>query len=82
MLYRQVKFSEKTPPFRKGGFVRIAKITTSFSKGYKPQFTDELFRIFNLSTKQSVPTYELEDLKGENSEGDFYHLDLSEHISR
>ena len=82
VLYRQVNFSDKTPPFRKGDFVRIAKVTTSFSKGYKPQFTDELFRIINLSTRQPVPTYELEDLEGEKILGKFYHHELSKHISR
>ena len=31
-----------------GELVRIAEVSTSFSKGYKPQFTDEIFKVIDM----------------------------------
>ena len=51
--------------FKVGDRVRISKNDIPFRKGYKPQFTDEIFKISAISTKKP-PTYIIKDLdKGE-----------------
>ena len=39
------------PKFYVGDFVRIAKIDIPFRKGYKQSFTDEVFKIFDIPTR-------------------------------
>ena len=46
----------KKPKFRIGDRVRISKYELLFRKGYKPQFTQEMFEIVAIATKKS-PTY-------------------------
>ena len=47
-----------------GDRVRISKNDLPFQKGYKTQFTDEIFEILTISTKK-LPTYIIKDLKKE-----------------
>ena len=63
------------PAFKTGDFVRIAKIDLPFRKGYKQNFTDEVFEI---SSIQSVnpPTYSLIDARGQTILGIFYQPEL------
>ena len=50
--------------FKVGDRVRILKNDIQFRKGYKPQFTDEIFEISAVSTKKP-PTYIIKDLDKE-----------------
>ena len=51
--------------------VRISKNDIPFRKGYKPQFTAEIFEISAISTKKP-PTYIIKDLDKEEILGKFY----------
>ena len=53
---------KRKPKFTIGDKVRLAFDDFSFRKGYKAQFTDEVFRVQKLATSQPVPTYLLESL--------------------
>ena len=66
----------EVPKFKVGDSVRITKYKTIFSKGYLPNFTEEVFKI-----KQTVYTkpfvYKLEDYQHEEIEGYFHEEELS-----
>ena len=61
----------RRPKLYVGDFVRIAKIDIPFRKGYKQSFTDEVFEIFDIPTR-NPPTYNLIDADREPIEGKFY----------
>ena len=65
------------PSLKIGEFVRIAKVSTSFSKGYKPQFTDEICKVIDIKTTIPRVSFELEDRNGEKIFGKFYPEELS-----
>jgi len=62
--------------FKKGAIVRINKEKGAFSKGYLPNYTEELFRISQVKST-NPPHYKLQDLKGEAILGVFYEPELS-----
>ena len=66
----------RRPRFAVGDIVRIAKEDIPFRKGYKPNFTDELFEIVKISTL-NPPTYNLQDTSGVIILGKFYEPELS-----
>ena len=61
--------------FKVGDKVRISKNDIPFRKGYKPQFTDEIFEISAISTKKP-PTYIIKVLDKEEILGKFYEKEL------
>ena len=65
----------RRPKLYVGNFVRIAKINIPFRKGYKQSFTDEVFEIFDIPTR-NPPTYNLIDTDREPIEGKFYEPEL------
>ena len=65
----------RRPKLYVGDFVRIAKIDIPFRKGYKQSFTDEVFEIFDIPTR-NPPTYNLIDADREPIEGKFYEPEL------
>ena len=65
----------RQPKLYVGGFVRLAKIDISFRKGYKQSFTDEIFEIFDVPTR-NPPTYNLIDANKDPIEGKFYSPEL------
>ena len=65
----------RRPKLYVGDFVRIAKIELPFRKGYKQSFTDEVFEIFDISTR-NPPTYNLIDADKEPIEGKFCEPEL------
>ena len=65
----------KKPKFKVGHRVRIAKQDLPFKKGYKQNFTDELFRVTKIATF-NPPTYYLADSDGEDIAGKFYEPEL------
>lgn len=76
-LYVKKKASKVKNPFKQGQTVRIsmAKITP-YERGYHKQWTDEIFKITKVRYYKSIPTYSLEDLKGEPIHGTFYKQEL------
>lgn len=65
----------KKPKLKVGNTVRISKEDIAFRKGYKPQFTEELFTITGVN-KGSPPTYQIQDLDEEPILGKFYESEL------
>ena len=59
-----------------GDYVRIYKYKTHFEKGYKPNWTTEIFRIKRFKPTFPVTTYIVEDLQGEEIQGGFYKEEL------
>lgn len=62
--------------YKLGDVVRISKYKSVFEKGYKPQFTSEVFIIRELVNRHPQG-YRLQDLEGEPIEGLFYAPELS-----
>ena len=61
--------------YEEGDLVRIAKPDEIFRKGYKQNYTDEVFTVFKVATL-SPPTYNLIDANNVIIEGKFYEPDL------
>ena len=63
------------PKFKVGDQVRISKYRSIFSKGYAPNWYEEVFVIKEI--KNTVPwAYAINDLKGEEISGTFYKKEL------
>ena len=61
--------------FNQGDTVRIQKVKGVFEKGYKPNWSTELFRIKKVLN--TIPTrFIIEDLSGEELIGSFYQQEL------
>ena len=67
---------ELTPPkFTIADKVRISKTDSPFRKGYKPQFTEEIFEIVALAGRKS-PTYTRKDNQNLLIRGKFYEKEM------
>ena len=62
--------------YKKGDYVRITKYKSIFSKGYERNWNNEVFEIHKVLLNNSVPMYELIDLKNEKIMGKFYNEEL------
>ena len=71
----------RRPKLYVGNFMRIAKVDIPFRKGYKESFTDEVFEIFDIPTR-NPPTYNLIDADREPIEGKFYEPELIRVLER
>ena len=68
-------FNKKYPKFKVGNHVRILKYKNIFSKGYTPNWSEEVFVVSKI--KNTVPwTYFISDLNGEPITGTFYEKKL------
>ena len=75
ILYSKPLREFKKPTFKNGYGVRISKYDLPFRKGYKPQFTREVFEILAIATRKP-PTYTIKDEQGEVIQGKFYEKQL------
>ena len=75
VLYGQPLREFKKPKFTIGDKVRISKIDLPFRKGYKPQFTDEVFQIVAIASRKP-PTYTIMDEQNLIIRGKFYEKEL------
>ena len=67
--------NDKDPKFKVGDHVRISKYKNIFTKGYTPNWSEEVFVVSKI--KNTVPwTYVINDLKGEKITGTFYEKEL------
>ena len=67
--------SKKDPKFKVDDHVRISRYKNVFSKGYTPNWSEEVFVI--IEVQNTVPwTYLINDLNGENIKGSFYEKEL------
>ena len=63
------------PKYEEGDLVRIAKPDETFRRGYKQNYTDEVFTVFKVATF-SPPTYNFIDANSVITEGNFYEPEL------
>jgi hypothetical protein len=67
-------FSEATvkPRLAVGETVRVSNQKTTFDKGYRPNWTREMFRIIQTRPNTQKPLYKLKDWDGTEIQGKFY----------
>jgi len=58
--------------FRVGQHVRISKEKMKFAKGGEQNHTTEIFKVHKVVRRTPRPVFELEDLRGQEIEGQFY----------
>ena len=75
ILYSKPLREFRKPQFKIGDRVRISKYDLPFRKGYKPQFTQEVFEIVANSSRK-LPTYTIKDEQDEINCGKFYQKEL------
>ena len=70
------EFNNKDPKFKIGDQVRISKHKNIFTKGYMPNWSEEVF--IGSKIKNTVPpwTYVINDFNGEEIIGTFYEKEL------
>jgi len=67
----------------KADYVRISIKRQVFAKGYIPQWSEEIFKIYKVLKRRSEPLYQIKDLKGEEIKGSFYGKELQKvHFDR
>ena len=75
IIYSKPLREYEKPTIKIGDRVRISKCDLPFRKGYKPQFTREVFEIVAVATRKP-PTYTIKDEQGEVIQGKFYQKEL------
>ena len=75
ILYSKPLREFKKPTFKVGDKMRISKYDLPFRKGYKPQFTREVFEIVAIATRKP-PTYTINDEQDEIIREKFYQKEL------
>ena len=75
VLYSTPLGGYKKPTFKTGDGVRILKYDLPFRKGYKPQFTREVFEFVATATRKPT-TYTIEDEQDEIIQSKFYQKEL------
>jgi hypothetical protein len=66
-----------TLKFRVGQHVRISKEKVKFAKSGEQNYTTEIFKVPKVVHRTPRPVFELEDLRGQSIEGQFYTEELS-----
>ena len=79
ILYSKPLREFKEPTLKIGDRVRISKYDLPFRKGYKIQFTREVFEIVAIATRKP-PKYTIKDEQGEIIQGKFYQRELNKVI--
>ena len=67
---------KKPKKFKIGQQVRVALDKHKFSRGYKQQFAEEIFKIKSIKENLPIILYELQSLTGEPLSGGFYSNEL------
>ncbi|KAG1647689.1 putative uncharacterized transposon-derived protein F54H12.3 [Nymphon striatum] len=75
-LYKNMKEPSKIFKYKVGQNVRISKLKKAFDKDYEKKWTDEIFIIRQLVSRE-IPVYKINDLQGERIEGTFYDFELN-----
>lgn len=75
-VYSKVKtIDRRKPRFRVGDHVRISKYRVAFQKGYRPNWTHEVFKVVKVCLT-NPRTYLLQDANNEEIKGGFYDYEL------
>ena len=75
ILYSKPLREYKKPKFGNGDRIRISKYDIPFRKGYKPQFTQEMFEIVAIATKKPS-TYTIKNEQEELIRAKFYEKEI------
>lgn len=76
--YNEKKELKKKPRFKEGDYVRIREVKQTFSRGYHPYFTEEIFRVKKVLLNLPIPRYNLSNYTGEEEiKGSFYGNELT-----
>ena len=75
ILYSKPLPEIRKPMFKIGDRVRISKYDLPSRKGYKPQFTQEVFEIVAISSRKP-PTYTIKDEQDEIIRGKLYQKEI------
>ena len=75
-LYSSALGGLPLPKFRVGDTVRVSRYKSIFGKGYKANFTEEIFKVMRV-LRGDPNLYELEDHEGEPIVGNFHEEELS-----
>ena len=70
----------RKPKLQPGDKVRLAYAEKSFRKGYKAQFSDDVYEIVRITTIKPVVTYQVKDETGETLKGRYYEQELQKTI--
>jgi len=73
---RRAKIPQSRVKFKVGDLVRITKEKVKFVKGYEETFSTEIFGVVKVIHRVPQPVYELSDLQGRLTEGQFYNYEL------
>jgi Integrase core domain/Chromo (CHRromatin Organisation MOdifier) domain len=66
------------PRFKKGDCVRIREVKHAFSRGYHPNFTEEIFKVKKVLINLPIPRYIISNYTGEEViKGSFYGNELT-----
>lgn len=75
-VFRQIKVIDpRLPKFKVGDFVRISKYRELFSKGYTPNWSNEIFVVKKVNQTNPI-TYILKDQNNQDIQGGFYKEEL------
>lgn len=78
IYYNQKIKDKKLPKYRAGEKVRILIKKDKFSRGYNPNFSEEVFKIKQVLTNLPQPRYILENYNGDEViDGSFYERELT-----
>lgn len=72
----KINKSKRKPKYQLGDVVRISKNKRMFKKGYLPNWTNEVFKIYAIKPTRPV-TYILQDERGEVLKGGFYTEEIN-----
>lgn len=71
-----VSHTAKVNLLSNGDSVRLSKNKGLMEKGFLPNYTDEIFKIFEVIPRRPYPVYKVEDSLGNKIEGVFYGSEL------
>ena len=77
MIRRAINYTP-TPKFKVNDLVRISREKAIFEKGYTYNWSEELFKIYQVN-KSMPPTYKIQDLRDEPISGSFLEMELQLH---
>ncbi|KAF7636241.1 Integrase catalytic domain-containing protein [Meloidogyne graminicola] len=70
-------FNKKKPRFKKDDFVRMSRNKNIFSKGYLPNYSDEILQVDLVKNRVTPNRYRVRDENGEKFAGYFYPEELT-----
>ena len=76
MVRKRSKNTSKKPKCGVGDKVRLNKKFRPFKKGYLPGWTEEVFLVQQIYTREAVVTYKLTEWDGTPIKGTFYEEDV------